>query len=282
MNKTVIFSLLGCFLFLIASCSDSNQSAKEEPQKKIATSTQAEKTPVKKKSNCKLTMGWDPWEPYQYLTVDDTVSGLEIELVSAIAKEADCELTFEQKSWMKLLNGIRSGTIDMLGGASKTEARETFAHFSDDYRHESFVLYVRSGEEKKFANKSLKEILEGDFKLGVTEDYIYGKEVSSLQDLPTLKAKFVSVPTSEVNYYNLVQNHIDGFLEDPFVAGYTIKRKGLQDEIMKLPIVIHSGDVALMFSKKSVQQETVEAFNQALKRLKASGVYDKILEKYSF
>ena len=226
-------------------------------------------------------MGWDPWEPYQYLTPDDEVRGLEIDIIKAIASEADCNISFVQKSWMKLLHGIRSGNIDMVAGASKTKTREQFAYFSDNYRDESFILYVRVGESEKYANQSLKELLTSGFKVGVTEDYIYGDMVNALQDDPVYKSNFIYVPITEVNYYNLLQNNIDGFLEDPFVAAFTIKRKGLQGQIDAHPLEIHSGNVAIMFSKKSVSSETVTAFNQALSRLKQNGEYQKIIAKYS-
>lgn len=273
MNKIRKFSLFGLILFTLVSCNESPQSSKTEAPK-------AEPKPSLLTADCQLTMGWDPWEPYQYLTPEDEVKGLEIELIKAIAKGAGCSVQFVQKNWMNLLNGIRKGTIDMLGGASRTESREKFALFSDNYRHESFILYVRAGEIEKYVNKTLGELLDGDFKLGVTQDYIYGDLVSDLQDNEAYREKFVSVPTTEVNYYNLLQNNIDGFLEDPFVAAYTIKRKGLVGEIEAHTIEVHSGDVAIMFSKKSVKTETVNAFNESLKNLKESGEYQEILAKY--
>ncbi|TQV89235.1 substrate-binding periplasmic protein [Aliikangiella coralliicola] len=274
MKRKLLFGLLSCFVLVLAGCGEAPEPKKPQVKKEAAK-------PSIIAAKCQLNMGWDPWEPYQYLTPDDKVQGLEIDLVSAMAKEAGCDLNFVQKNWMNLLNGIRNGSIDMLGGASRTTAREKFAHFSDNYRHESFILYVRKGESGKYSELNLKQLLDGDFRLGVTQDYIYGEQVSELQDNESYQGKFVSVPTTEVNYYNLVQNQIDGFLEDPFVAAYTIKRKGLQDDIEQHPLEVHSGDVAIMFSKKSVKQETVDAFNKALAKLKQNGEYQKILAKYS-
>jgi polar amino acid transport system substrate-binding protein len=226
-------------------------------------------------------MGWDPWEPYQYLSPDDKVRGLEIELISAIASNAGCAVTFVQNDWMNLLKGIRDGSVDMLGGASKTAAREEFSLFSDPYRKESFVLYVRTEQLESYAGKSLEDLLDEKFRLGVTEDYIYGDEISKLQDNENYQSQIISVPISEVNYYNLTQQQVDGFLEDPFVATYTVKRKGLVSQISATSITVESGDVALMFSKKSVKPAVVEAFNKGLAALKSSGEYRKILDKYS-
>ncbi|MET1256112.1 substrate-binding periplasmic protein [Aliikangiella maris] len=275
------FGLLSCMVFLLVNCSEPSNTENTPPQE-VTTPPMANQPPPKPENQCQLTMGWDPWEPYQYLTPEDQVRGLEIDLVKAMATIAGCELTFVQKNWMNLLDDVRNGNIDLLGGASKTSAREKFAFFSDYYRQESFVLYVRKNEANKYTQSKLTDILTGEFKLGVTENYIYGEMVTNLQDSEPFKDKFVSVPTSEVNFYNLIQNQIDGFLEDPFVAGYTIKRKGLQGQIEAHPIKIHSGDVALMFSKKSVKPETVVAFNRALHQLQQSGDYQKILDKYRF
>ena len=273
MKKRWLFCLVTCLVFILTACG-------ERPDPNKVNSQKATPEVVLAPVRCNLTMGWDPWEPYQYLSLDDEVKGLEVDLISAMANEAGCDITFVQDSWMNLLAGIRNGNIDMLGGATKTNSREKFARFSNSYRHESFLLYVRAGEPAEYADRSLKELLEDGFRLGITQDYIYGEQVNAIQDDENLSSKLVSVPITEVNYYNLTQGHIDGFLEDPFVAAFTIKRKGLQGQIEALDIEIHSGDVSIIFSKESVTQETVEAFNNALVKLEESGQYEKILARY--
>jgi polar amino acid transport system substrate-binding protein len=274
MKKLYAFNLLSCLLLMLTACSESSDVNRVEVQK-------AETESGVVTSECHLSMGWDPWAPYQYITPEDEVKGLEIDLIDAMAREAGCDISFVQDNWMNLLDGIRDGRIDMLGGATKTKPRENYAIFSDNYRDESFHLYVRSDDIEKFAGKSLKELLEGEFKLGITEDYVYGDLVSVLLDDESFSTKLLAVPISEVNYYNLIQNEIDGFLEDPIVAAYMIRSKGLQGQIESESLDIHSGDVAIMFSRKRVQAETVQAFNKALVKIKESGEYQKILDKYS-
>ncbi|MDQ7049672.1 MAG: transporter substrate-binding domain-containing protein [Enterobacterales bacterium] len=255
-----------------------------KPHKKETDKTPpavAKDTAIPEKHQCNLTLGWDPWEPYQYLTPDDTVQGLEIDLITAMANQVGCQIDFVQHDWMHLLQGIKNGSIDMLGGASETENRKSFAYFSAPYRQESFVLYVRTKQLDKYNDHTLIQLLDNQFRVGVTEDYIYGDQVSDIQDQEKYKNLIVTVPITEVNYYNLIQNNIDGFLEDPFVAGYTIKRKGLSRQIQATNIEVNSGTVSIMFSKASIQPEKVEAFNKALEAIKASGDYQKILDKYS-
>jgi len=302
MNK-VIRSLLFLVFLVIFSCgqqepnpsdSDLSESNQSEPAIRDSAKVSAkldriesakedsdELVQQKAVASCELILGWDPWEPYQYLTPDNQVKGLEIELIQSMASQVGCSVKFEQGEWVDLLESLQMGKIDMLGGASKTEAREIFAHFSIPYRHESFILYLLTENIEHYAEKSIFELMDEKFRLGITEDYIYGDAIAVIQDKEIYQSQIVTVPITEVNYYNLIQNNIDGFLEDPFVAGYTIKRKGLSSKISASGIKVHSGDVSIMFSKKSIKPERVEQFNIALDSIRDSGEYKKILDKYS-
>lgn len=98
------------------------------------------------KNNCKLTLGFDSWEPYQYMDIGNKVRGLDIDLLRMVAKRMSCNIEYSQGPWIKLLARLKAGEIDILLGASKTEKREKFAFFSDPYRSEQFTLYVRKGD----------------------------------------------------------------------------------------------------------------------------------------
>ncbi len=151
----LIITLFTLFLFACNETPSNNEAQPAVAATKSVTATE----PVAEKPMCSIKMGWDPWEPYQYLSPDNQVRGLEIELISAIAKQANCNVEFVQSDWMNLLKGIRDGSVDMLGGASKTAAREEFAMFSNPYRKESFVLYVRSEQLESYSGKNLETLL---------------------------------------------------------------------------------------------------------------------------
>lgn len=229
---------------------------------------------------CSVTMGWDPWEPYQFKDESGEVRGLDVELVRRIAAEANCEVTLQEGNWEALLNRLRHGELDLLTGASKTDRRTQFAHFSDPYRDETFVLYVRSEDMGTYDADTLAGLLDQGFRLGVTSSYYYGEKVSALRDNPEFSGQFVPAPISELNYSRLLDYSIDGFLEDPFVAAAILRGKGLSEEISEYPVTLDTGPVHLMFSKESVDPGTLDRFNKALAKLKTTGVYDEIIEKY--
>ncbi|MCZ6715854.1 MAG: transporter substrate-binding domain-containing protein [Gammaproteobacteria bacterium] len=237
-------------------------------------------TPPEPAEDCTLVVGWDPWEPYQYQDLGGELRGLDVELIRGITARIGCKTRFLASDWSSLLEMLKKGEVDMLPGATKTMRRAEFAMFSDPYRDETFALFVRTGEKGRLNADKLGDLLERGFKIGVVSQYLYGDEITALQDSAEYGDLFVSVPISEMNFSNLMNFEADGFLEDPFVAAAVIRKKGLAEEVEAHPIVIKTGEVRLMFAKASVEQSLVDAINVALGEQESDGSYAALLEKY--
>lgn len=236
-------------------------------------------------SDCQLSIGFDIWEPYQFIDIGDQVRGLDIEIAQATAALMGCELEFQQSTWVDLLYDMQSGDVDLLMGASKTDERETYAYFSQGYREEHFVLFVRSEDQRQFADMNLTDILENDTSIGIVDSYYYGDEfqeyyIQQGDDESGNGAEFVSAMMGEFNLVRLLDHDIDGFLEDRVVGHSLIRRKGLSEYIAPADIEVSSSSVYVMFSKESTDEALVEAFNQALDELRESGEYDLIMSRY--
>jgi polar amino acid transport system substrate-binding protein len=212
--------------------------------------------------------------------VGDRVQGLDVDLIGAMAERAGCELEWEQGSWASMLQLVRSGDLDLLPGATRTPEREAFAHFSQPYRRESFRIHVRADEAEKWSGMSLTELLENDFRLGLTRGYIYGEAVERVLDDPGWADQLVEVPVGELNFLNLMDFRIDGFLEDPFVAASIDHRRDWGVTFEALPLDVYSGDVHLMFSQSGVDMATIERFDRALSELRENGEHQRILDRY--
>lgn len=75
-----IYKVLVVFAFLVA-CKPVEKNASISPQ------SAPKEVPIESTSNepeCRLSVGFDVWEPYQYVDVNSEVMGLDIELVSAL------------------------------------------------------------------------------------------------------------------------------------------------------------------------------------------------------
>lgn len=228
---------------------------------------------------CSFTMGLDAWEPYQYMTVGNTVTGLDVELVQHVVADMGCKLDVVQGSWLELLTLLKNGDVDFVLGASKTTEREEFAFFSEPYRQERFELYVRK-EQIGLPYTGLKEFISAGHKVGVVNEYYYGDEVAELYADDNLRPLFVGAIISELNMARLLDEEIDGLLEDSFVGASILRRKGLDKYIQAHSISLGSADVYVMFSKVSVSAEQVQQFNAGLARLREDGRYNQIVDKY--
>ncbi|KXI29635.1 substrate-binding periplasmic protein [Paraglaciecola hydrolytica] len=231
--------------------------------------------------SCHFVVGFDAWEPYQYIDVGDKVTGLDIELVSAVLKSIECDFSFKSGTWMALMGELKKGEVDILLGASKTPAREEFALFSNAYRTEEYSLYIRREDLTTADYSSIDAFIEKGKLIGVVEDYYYGPEVSMLRDGAATSSSFVSAIMGEVNIARLLDKDIDGFLEDSFVGASFLRRKALSEYIVAQGTKIKTGDTHIIFSKKSVDETKVELFNQALHSIKTSDQYQEIVSRYS-
>uniref|UniRef100_A0A486XVN1 Amino acid ABC transporter, periplasmic amino acid-binding protein n=1 Tax=Rheinheimera sp. BAL341 TaxID=1708203 RepID=A0A486XVN1_9GAMM len=258
------------FIVCLTSC---------KPAVQQVSSTASAANSAEQQQMCSFTMGIDAWEPYQYMTVGNVVAGLDVELVQNIMTDMGCTLDVVQGSWLELLTLLREGEVDFVLGASKTAERESFAYFSEPYRQERFQLYVRA-EQVNLPYSDLRAFVGAGLKVGVVNEYFYGGEVAELYEDDMLRPMFVGAIISELNMARLLDEEIDGLLEDSFVGASILRRKGLDKHIQPHSISLGASDVYVMFSQGSVSAAQVEQFNAGLVKLRDSGRYNQIVDKY--
>ena len=236
--KTSCFAVTFICCLLLSACGPQapknvSSDAAAAPATAVATAAPA--------PQCTLKLGFEAWEPYQFMSMDDQPAGLDIELVQAVATEMGCVISGQQGSWTDLIAALKAGEVDLLLGASVTPAGK---------------------------------------KVGIISEYYYGEEFAGLYAQDQLKPQFVEASLGELNLARLIDEDIDGMLEDSYVGHAMLKRKGLAQQIGAHAISLGNNDVYVMFAKASVSQQQVEAFNQALATLKGDGRYNAILARY--
>lgn len=273
----LLCSTLVCLLMLGCKPADTPSQAviPVDASPKLNTSPVDPKT-----SSCELKLGFESWEPYQYIGLKQQASGLDIEIMQAVAERMNCTLVMQHGTWQELLGLLKLGKVDLLLGASKTVTREEFALFSEPYRAEQFQLFVRKEEADKYHFASVAEMVAAKHKVGLISDYFYGEQISALYSDEHMRPHFVESSMSELNIALLLDEQVDAVLEDSFVGASIIRRKGLEKQIQPHQIKLPENPIYVMFSRASVQQERVNSFNQALQQFKDSGNYQELLTKY--
>ena len=194
---------LSGFLLCLAACGDTGKDATSQ-----AAQPEPAPPPEPERAPCALIMGWDPWEPYQYEIAGGQVFGLDVDLVSAVTREAGCELTFRKGTWRELLQQLRDGEIHLLAGATRTPEREAFARFTEPYRNEEFLLFLPSEALEPVAGQDLTRMMGDGMRLGVVEGYLYGDEITALQDNAALEAQFLYTAMAETNFSRLLDGEV--------------------------------------------------------------------------
>lgn len=265
-------------LLLAAACGrglpDGGEPAVAKPPEAGAAQTLQE-------ADCRLTMGWDPWPPFHYTGFGGELTGFDVELLRAMAADAGCELEFARESWAVLLGQVRDGRIDLLTGATMTEARETFAYFSQPVREEQFALFIRTGEAHFWQGSGLRELMDRGLRLGVTDAYVYSEPVQAVIDDPVYTAQVTLSRFGEANIGLLLDGAIDAFADDSFAAATMIRRLGFEGAISKHRLSLGEGTkVRIMYSKATVPPELVARLDASLARLKESGEYASLQHRY--
>ena len=277
-NPRFSFMVVVLLALVLAACGDSGDStattADTPPPPPPAEALEGEGSD----EACTIVMGWDPWEPYHFQDVDGSVRGLDVEIVTAVTERAGCSLQFYRDDWTNLLRMLQTGEISLLSGATRTPERTRYADFSPAYREEAVQLFVRAGETSRFEADDLETLLRDGFRLGVTLGYVYGPEVARLQS--EFDPLFRVANVSEANVGNLLDQRIDGFLEDPYVAAAAQRRRGWEDEVDAHPLTIYVGDVHLMFSQAGLDQATTSRINDSLQAMLDEGEVEAITERY--
>ncbi len=231
-------------------------------------------------SACILTMGWEPWRPYQYLNKKNQLTGLDIELIQAVVINMGCKLKFEKMPWKRLLKQAKDGKVDLVSGATITEERKKWAYFSNPYRTETMGVFVRKNNSSKYPFKSIADITQSKFNLGINSGVYYGSLFKKLMKDPKFKKRIQVVTNYKQNVPKLLLGRIDGFIANVISGVDELRVKNVLDKVELHPMIVSSTTNSVILSKKSVKFEMVDKFNKSLSELKQSGKYEKILNKY--
>lgn len=237
-----------------------------------ANAAELNKSLNKSENPCSLNYAWDEWPPFMQKTSSQP-TGFQLELIGWITKELDCQLVFSRYPWSDALALIKTGEIDISGRANKDTSRLEFARFSQAYRDDILVLYVRRGEAKLLAGKNLQELLLSGMKLAVEENVYYGATVADLKQDKETRHSIKQYP-SEVDIITALNaREIDAFFSSPFSIDNKKMRQPSYDLIEEYPLEILVAKMHFMFSKKTVSQAFVDRFNVAYEKVKQSNQY---------
>jgi len=262
-----------------------NGSTKEESVAVAATPTPT--PPDGSLPPTELRAGWYRWDPYQYLLTKNDVTrltGLDIELLRAIFSRMGYSLTFDEVTWRQHQIDIANGDRDIAAGAFLSEERSKYAYYSDAYRTERNVVYVRPEDAQVYdfgtPAQWLHLLRTRNIRLGVVDGFYYGADMMSFIDDPANASRIVRVMTDDQNFTNLLEKQVDAIAIDALVGETLVWRHDWSKSARRISEPFFSGDIHVIFSKATTTPEMVASFNQSLAQLRQSGEYTQIVREY--
>lgn len=240
-------------------------------------------------SKNKLEAGWYTWRPYQFNQVSSTgynLTGMDIELVRAVASDTGIDINYREVKWSQHQNDLKSGDIDLASGATFDSSRANYAYFSVPYRFEENSLFMLKDSEKmlNFENITafLSQVRLQNMRLGLTDSFTCGDlQVNEFTNDEANKDIIFRYDNELQLLQALIRMEIDGFIADKIVGAAVILENSANKKVKEVELQIHT-PIHLMFSKKTVPISLVDHFNKKITQLVESKEYKKITKAYLY
>ncbi len=262
-RRLYIILTLGVLLILaLAACqSEPEVAATPVPLEPTAEEETVDLDPV--------TIGLNAeYPPFEFVNDDGEITGFDAELIDAIAAEAGFDYELVNTRWDGIFVALASGEFDaVISAATITPEREETVNFSDPYFDAGQVITVRAGETEIAGPEDLDDVRVG-VQLGTTGDIWLTEETN---------AEVVRFDENTLAFQALANSDVDAAVADsPTAAEIVRANPEMNLELLDGVYTDEQYGIAVNMER----DDLLQAINQGLAAVKASGEYDEIYDKY--
>jgi polar amino acid transport system substrate-binding protein len=207
--------------------------------------------------------------PFEYVENGEIV-GFDMDLMKAIGEEMGFDVEFKDIAFDSLIPALKTGNLDVIAaGMTITDEREKVVDFSESYYSADQSIIVREDDDKGltviFGNNDvgLQTGTTGD--LWVTE---------KLEETGILTGNIKRFDTFVLAVNDLVNKNLNAVVIDsPVAARFADLRP-----VKIVGIIVTGENYGLAVNDGNT--ELLSKLNEGLKRVKASGKMDELIDKY--
>ncbi|MFP8833982.1 ABC transporter substrate-binding protein [Hydrogenophaga sp. XSHU_21] len=260
---------------VLAGCSKKEEAAPAAAAPAPAPAAAPAPAPAPELPELKVAI--DPtYEPFTFKTADGKPTGFDVDIAQALCDQIKRKCVFVEQVWDGMIPGLQAKKYDVIiSSMSITDERKKVIDFTDKYYNTPSRIVVKA--DTKFTDlASLKGKKIGVLKGSTQEKYAMGE----------LKPAGVVVTPYEAQdqvYLDIKSGRLDGtvadsvevtggFLSKPEGQGYGFVGPVLND----VKYFGYGAGVALRQGEDALKTE----LNDAIKAIRANGVYDTVMKKY--
>ena len=222
------------------------------------------------------------YPPYHW-TEQGQVIGLVPEIIEAAVKELPhIEVNYVQIPWQRMFEQARKGEIDAIMPISHNFERQQYLDFVSEPLIMERINFVTNTKYNLQFDGDLSKLVNYDI-AGIA-GYYYGEAVEKHE------FNVVELPNEETQIKMLIAGRFPLALLDANVLPFYLKKLGQGEYTLKVlsPHLSEAG-LHLAFSKTDINtnknkqlnyKKLAKQFSHALEKLKSSGTYQAILQKY--
>jgi len=211
------------------------------------------------------------WPPMEFVDENKEIVGFDIDLMTAIAEEMGFEFEFKNVAWDGIFAGLEAGDYDaIMSSVTIRDDRLEKYDFSDPYINAGQITVVRADETEIQGPEDLPGKTVGA-QIGTTGAF-------AIQDIEDTTLK--EYDNIDLALLDLVNGNIDAVVTDtPVAADFALASDQFRGKlkIVGEPMTEEFYGVVV---RKGEMQDFIAAFNEGLKKVQQSGVYDELYNKW--
>lgn len=213
------------------------------------------------------------YPPYTIVNSQSQVSGIDVDIVTAAFASVGVEVAFNTAPWARIKKNLEHGRVAGYTSCARRPEREAYILFSDKVSeaHQVAVMAVDTDGQKLTNLADLKH-----YKVTAIDGWAIQKELESKG------IEHVKAPDMDSAIRSVIFRDIDVLYIGELTTLYRAQQLGLQDKIKTKRFADKtSASFYLCLSKQYPgNPELLAQFNAGLKRIKESGEFDAIYDKY--
>jgi polar amino acid transport system substrate-binding protein len=212
------------------------------------------------------------WPPMEFVDKDKNIVGFDIDLLNAMGAAGGFTPEFKNTAWDGIFGGLIAGKYDAISSSvSITEERMKTMDFSDPYFEVKQGVIVQTGSGIATAADLAGKVVAAQ--IGTT-GYFAAQKLEGIAEAKS----YDDVGLAVEDLYN---GRVDAVLCDDAVAyDYALQNEKYADKLELAFVVETETKEYLGFAVQKGNQELVDLLNAALAKVKESGEYDQIMDKW--
>ena len=216
------------------------------------------------------------YPPYIY-EESGKVAGFSADLLKEVFRRMDIPVQIKVLPWKRALKMVKDGTADAVLLAFKTEEREQYADFPEEIfitEPTSFFVMKDSGITWNGELSSLNKYKIGK-PLGYSSGTKFDNAVSS-----GLISHIDESGSPQITIRKLIKGRIDLLVANRYVILNELQKMENVGDIRELKPLVDEDPAYLAFSKKRNMKEMLKKHDEAIRRMKEDGSFQRIIDDF--